>query len=294
MSVVVMTGGSSGLGAIAAQRLVAAGVDLLSAARAQGPQGARTLTLDLTKLDDVRAFATQVQQTLGATPIDALVLSAGGYVHGRTAEGYDATFVVNYLAHYLLLRLLWPRISDGGIVLLTTSGTHDPVEHTIIPPPRHANALWLAKPELDPQRDKASRAAAGRAYSSSKLCVVLTARGLAARSDTQARRIRAIAYDPGPTPGTGLMRGENALLRFVWGALAAPLRWLMRGTNTVEDAGGAPAELALGQARAPEGRVYAALRRGKLSWPEPSELARRDDLMTALWNDSASLVGLPA
>jgi hypothetical protein len=34
------------------------------------------------------------------------------------------------------------------------------------------------------------------------------------------------------------------------------------------------------------------LRRGELTWPDPSELARRDELMHALWRDSADLVGL--
>jgi hypothetical protein len=53
------------------------------------------------------------------------------------------------------------------------------------------------------------------------------------------------------------------------------------------------ADLALGVATPPNGRTYAALRRGRLTWPDPSELARRDDVAQALWNDSARLVGLP-
>jgi hypothetical protein len=58
-------------------------------------------------------------------------------------------------------------------------------------------------------------------------------------------------------------------------------------------AGGALADLALGKVHPPAGRVYTALRRGRITWPEPSELARRNDLMEALWQDSAALVGLP-
>ena len=52
------------------------------------------------------------------------------------------------------------------------------------------------------------------------------------------------------------------------------------------------AELALGTARPPAGRTYATLRRGHLTWPDPSTLALREDLMQALWRDSATLVGL--
>src|SRR5262245_26537052 len=293
MAVAVMTGGTSGLGAVAARRLVEANVDLLLGALGDGACSGRSIPLDLTKLDDVRGFAIAAERTLGSRTIDALLLNAGGYARGRTVDGYDATFVLNHLAHYLLIRLLWTRISDGGTVVLTTSGTHDPAEHTVVPPPRHANAEWLAKPELDPNRDRAPLAARGRAYSSSKLCVVLTARALRARTDTEARRIHVVAYDPGPTPGTGLVRDQGALVRFIWERLATPLRLVMRGANTIDAAGSALAGLALGTIRPPDGRVYASLRRGRLTWPMPSELARSDDLMNALWRDSARLVGLP-
>jgi NAD(P)-dependent dehydrogenase (short-subunit alcohol dehydrogenase family) len=132
----------------------------------------------------------------------------------------------------------------------------------------------------------------GRAYSSAKLCVVLTARALRARPDTEARRLHVIAYDPGPTPGTGLVRDQGALVRFVWERLGTPLRLIMRKANTIEVAGSTLAALALGTIRPPDGRVYAALRRGVLTSPPLSELARRDDIMNALWSDSAQLVGL--
>ena len=79
-------------------------------------------------------------------------------------------FAVNHLAHYLLLRLLLPKLAYGAKIVLTTSGTHDPAEKTIIPPPVHANAKMLAYPESDPDLDKNSTVAEGRAYSSSKLC----------------------------------------------------------------------------------------------------------------------------
>ena len=176
MTTIVMTGGTSGLGQLAASRILATpGTRLLLGARRPGPPAAETLPLDLTCLDGVRSFATAVGQRLGATPVDALVLNAGRSgrdTDGRTADGLETTFVVNHLAHYLLLRPLVPRAN--------------------------------------------SRKAAGRAL----------------------------------------------------------------------------AELALGRARPPAGRIYAALRRDQLTWPDPSELARRDELMHALWRDSAELVGL--
>lgn len=287
-----MTGGTSGLGAVTVRQILDDGHKLLLGVRKQSKVSQHTLPLDLTNLTQVRLFAEAVKRALEGTSIHALVLNAGGFARGCTVEGYEATFVVNHLAHYLLLRLLWEQMSVGGTVVLTTSGTHDPAERTVVPPPRHANALLLARPELDQDLDRSARTASAHAYAASKLCVVLTVRALAACDDARVRRLRVVAYDPGPTPGTGLVRDQRALLRFVWGPMAAPLRLLMRKANTIDDAGRTLYELALGKVRPPDGKVYAALRRGRLTYPEPSELARRDDLRDSLWRDSAQLVGL--
>jgi len=74
--------------------------------------------------------------------------------------------------------------------------------------------------------------------------------------------------------------------------LGWPLRRLNRNLNSRTAAGNTLADLALGLATPPTGRTYAALRRARLTWPDPSELARRDETARALWNDSAGLVGL--
>jgi NAD(P)-dependent dehydrogenase (short-subunit alcohol dehydrogenase family) len=296
MTTIVMTGGTSGLGQVAAGRMLAApGTRLLLGARRPGPPAAETLPLDLAHLDSVRSFAAAVGERLGATPIDALVLNAGrsGDADGRTADGFETTFAVNHLAHYLLLRLLLPRLAHHARIVLTTSGTHDPAQRAPLPPPRHATAYLLAHPELDPNHDRRPRAASGRAYTSSKLCVVLTARALAAQPEAQARQFTVVAYDPGRTPGTGLLRNHGLVLHALWQVLGSPLlRPLVPRANSRTAAGGALAELALGSARPPAGRIYAALRRGDLTWRDPSELARRDAVMQALWRDSAALVGL--
>jgi NAD(P)-dependent dehydrogenase (short-subunit alcohol dehydrogenase family) len=298
MTTIVMTGGTSGLGQVAADRLLATpATRLLLGTRRPGPPAAaaETLPLDLTRLDSVRSFAAAVSERLGATPIDALVLNAGrsGHADGRTVDGFETTFVVNHLAHYLLLRLLLPRLANQARIVLTTSGTHDPAQRAPLPPPRHADARLLARPELDPDRDQRPRTAGGRAYTASKLCVVLTARALAAQPEARARQLTMVAYDPGRTPGTGLLRNEGLVLRALWRVLGSPLlRPLVPRANSRKAAGGALAELALGRTRPPAGRTYAALRRGELTWPDPSELARRDELMHALWRDSATLVGL--
>jgi hypothetical protein len=85
-------------------------------------------------------------------------------------------------------------LSNGAKVILTTSGTHDPAEKTMIPPPVHADAFWLAHPDRDPGRNPSLSKAAGQAYSASKLCNLLTARGLKSSPEAIERRLRVIAF----------------------------------------------------------------------------------------------------
>ena len=248
----------------------------------------------------MRSFASTVERELGPAQINSLVLNAGLLFPNddtRSADGFEAAFAVIHLAHYLLLRLLLPRLAQGATVILTTGGTHDPAEKTIlgfiIAPPLHADARFLTHPERDANRDPHPLIAGRRTYSSSKLCNVLTARALANHPETTARRLIIIAYDPGHTPGTGLARNGNLAVKFLWKRLAPTLRLMLRGSNTPEAAGHTLAKLALGQIHPPSGKIYAALRNGIITWPDPSELARRDDVRDALWRDSGALVGLP-
>lgn len=77
-------------------------------------------------------------------------------------------------------------------------------------------------------------------------------------------------------------------------ALGRPLRRLNPHFNTRTAAGNTLADLVLGIARPPSGQTLASLRKGQLTWPEVSELARGDGVAQALWDDSGRLVGLPS
>lgn len=302
LGLVVMTGGTSGVGLFAARRLLGSCEALVLGTR-QSPalDGSISVPVDLRSLDNVRSFTREVERLADGRSIDALILNAGGgFPDGRSADGYELNFAVNHLAHYLLLRLLSPRLSNGATVILTTSGTHDPAEKTMIPPPVHADAFRLAHPDAfrlahpdrDPDRNPSPSKAAGQAYSASKLCNLLTARRLAASSDAIQRRLRVIAFSPGPTPGTGLVRDRGAVLSFTWRYVGPVLRLLMPRLNSPDDAGRALADLALGAASPPPGHIYALFERGSLIYPPPSELAHSDEAMEAMWRDSAVLAGL--
>jgi len=287
-----MTGVSSGIGRVAAERLTEQGHQVIAGACDLIPAKAvEARPLDLNNLDTVRAFAA----TLGTTQIDTLVLNAGvqGYdLKARTAQGFERTFGVNHLAHYLLARLLLTEIKDGGTLIFTTSSTHDPAERTAVPPPKHANAEWLAYPERDPHLDLRPIMAGLRAYSSSKLCNVMTARTLATHPDVLARRLRVFAYNPGLTPGTGLVRSAPFVVRRLFWPLLPFIQPFSRGMNSLVDAGRGLADLSDGTISS-QTATYCSLRKGKLTSPPPSTLAQDDAACTRLWRDSAAMVGLP-
>lgn len=286
---IIMTGATAGFGQFAAERLVAAGHDLTIGARGT-VSGAlagtvTTLPLDMDALANVRAFAS----ACGDAPIDVLILNAGLQLskQAKSADGFERTFAVNHLAHYLLLRLLADRLAPGARVILTGSGTHDPAEKTPVTPPVHADAERLAYPDRDPTAETSNRKAGFRAYSTSKLCNIMTAREGAKRLPG----FSFMSFDPGYVPHTGLGRDNPK-----WVATLASyiLPHLMKKdrSSTIPRSGTYLAELATEAKFADCHGDYWAVRSPDLVRLEPSALARDDAACTKLWDDSAAMVGL--
>jgi NAD(P)-dependent dehydrogenase (short-subunit alcohol dehydrogenase family) len=292
MTNIVMTGATTGIGAAAAQRLARPGVRLITGSRSgSGPSGAEVLPLDLASLASVNAFAGAVTAALAGGGIDALVLNAGGQrpdLDARSADGFELTFATNHLAHYLLLRRLAPLLNTGARVVITASGTHDPAENTGLPPPRHAEAFLLANPARDP--GVGGRFPGLHAYTASKLANVMTALVFAGSAEARDRRLVVTAYDPGLTPGTGLVRDQMWVVRTLVWPLLPLLQPFRSGMNSLDAAGRGLADLATTEVP-PPGRVYASLRKARLTWPDPSELARDPVAAAKLWAESADLVG---
>jgi NAD(P)-dependent dehydrogenase (short-subunit alcohol dehydrogenase family) len=289
MKTVVMTGGTAGFGAFAAKRISdMPDTKLILGARDTKNSSIDALPLDLARLANVRSFGQALTKKLDGAKIDVLILNAGaqfGNTKQRTEDGFESTFAINHLAHYLLLRLLTPSLAQNATVVITTSDVHDPKMNPLGPKTLDPEAL--AHPE-----GKGKGFIPGfRAYSSSKLCDLLTARAFEVSTDAQKNGLRVIAYNPGLTPDTSLYRAWPW-----WGRLMMASASLVRplaGINTIEQAGNAIADLGLGMIVPPTGRIYASLVKGKLTWPDPSELAQSDAAMKELWVESAHLVGLP-
>lgn len=137
---VVITGGNAGIGKETAIALARDGARVIFASRdaargtaalgeiveRSGSTAVEVMPLDLASLASVRAFATAV---LDATDrIDVLVNNAGLLQQHRseTADGFETTFGVNHLGHFLLTDLLRERLvaSAPARVVVVSSNAH--------------------------------------------------------------------------------------------------------------------------------------------------------------------------
>lgn len=288
---IVMTGATAGFGLYAATKLADAGHELLIGARNPDTPPdelagrAEFLRLDLDSLSNVRAFAA----SLGQGPIDRLVLNAGLQLAkpAKSADGIERTFAVNHLAHFLLLHLLADRLAPGARVIFTGSGTHDPAEKTPVTPPIHANAEYLAFPERDPQCETRERQAGFRAYSSSKLCNIMTVREGALRMPQQ----NFLAFDPGYVPHTGLGRDNPKWIATIVSYIL-PLMMKKDRSSSIPRSGQYLADLVLQPQYGDASGSYWAVRSPDFVRIEPSELARNAAACKTMWDDSLRMAGL--
>ncbi|BCJ64226.1 SDR family NAD(P)-dependent oxidoreductase [Polymorphospora rubra] len=139
MGLIMITGASDGLGralagTLAAQghRLVVHGRDETRLAEVAAATGARAIRADLSSLADVRQLAARVHAEYDR--LDVLVNNAGvgfgpaGEPRQLSADGHELRLAVNYLAPYLLSRLLLPllrRAAPARIVNVASIGQAD-------------------------------------------------------------------------------------------------------------------------------------------------------------------------
>jgi NAD(P)-dependent dehydrogenase (short-subunit alcohol dehydrogenase family) len=187
----VITGATSGIGAVAAETLAAQGATIVFIAR-DPARGAATLArlqaiapgadhrvhhADLSSIAQTRRAAAEIAL---ATPcIDLLINNAGMVEEARTitAEGLELTFATNHLAPFTLTCCLRGRLAENARIITTSSVMH----------------AWgrLDFDDLQMRR----RFHWIRAYSNSKLCNVLFTRALAGR--LAGSRRTANCFHPG-------------------------------------------------------------------------------------------------
>jgi NAD(P)-dependent dehydrogenase (short-subunit alcohol dehydrogenase family) len=127
-SVIVITGGNSGIGKEAAVALAGLGATTVITARNQakgqaaldeirdrsGSDTAQVRALDLGDFASISAFSAEFHEQFDR--LDVLVNNAGAILTQRqvTAQGFETTFGVNHLGHFLLTDLLLDRLQSSA------------------------------------------------------------------------------------------------------------------------------------------------------------------------------------
>ncbi len=273
----VITGGTSGIGEVAAEALAGMGARLVLIARdparaeatlerlrAKGPQATHRVHLaDLSLMSETRRVAAEIA---AAEPrIDVLINNAGAMFGTRrvTPEGLELTFATNHMSYFLLTHGLRERLlaAAPSRVINTASAAH-----------RRAT--------LDFDDLQSSRNYRGfMVYSRSKLCNILYTRELARRS-----------------AGTGL--AANCLhpgfvaTRFA-DASGGLFSWVVRASKKVfaisVEKG---AETLIYLASSPEVATVSGAYFHECRPATPTRAAQDDAAARRLWEETARLAGL--
>ncbi|WP_135853449.1 SDR family oxidoreductase [Halorussus salinus] len=284
--VVLLTGGTSGIGREAALRLAdrgctvlftgrdrEAGAEVRSAVRDAHPDGdGEFYRADFADFEEVRRLAREVRADYDR--LDALVNNAGtSQSERRTAEGVEFTFAVNHLAPFLLTNLLSSRLRESAParVVTTSSALHEDGS--------------LADLEAVVRGDEFDGL---DAYADSKLANVLFTRELAARLDGTG--VTANCVHPGWIPNTDLVRNATGFSKLFTSAAALVASVAPVGPfESVEGAAEALVYLVTSDEVADVSGAYfdRKERSAAASAADDADLRRR------LWERSAELVGLP-
>ena len=189
---VVITGATSGIGAVAAERLAEKGATILFiardraraeatlqrlAARSNAPH--RFYEADLSRLAEMKRVGAQIA---GDSPrVDVLINNAGAMFSSRrvTADGLEMTFALNHMSYFVLTAALLDKLkaSAPARIVSTASAAHQG-----------------AKLDFDDLQGEKNYSGF-RAYGRSKLCNILFTRELTRR--LQGTGVTANCLHPG-------------------------------------------------------------------------------------------------
>lgn len=134
---VVITGATSGIGEVAADRLAGKGERIVFIARdsARGEETLKHLRAisdgdhklhlaDLARLSEMKRVAAEIAAS--EPSIDILVNNAGAMFNRRkiTEDGLEMTFALNHMAYFVITNLLLTKMSAGARIVSTASDAH--------------------------------------------------------------------------------------------------------------------------------------------------------------------------
>jgi NAD(P)-dependent dehydrogenase (short-subunit alcohol dehydrogenase family) len=303
MRTVVITGANVGIGFAAAKYLTALpGLHVLLACRDERKANAAIASvrqsvpyaqvgfvpLDLFSLASVRRLAGELA-SMTIPPIGGLILNAGGInLKAKslefTEDGFERTFQLNFLGHFLLANLLIKRMAAQARIIYVSSDLHDPAATRMgkMLPPRYGPVRDLAL-----GTGTATRLKPMARYGTAKMYAVMTAYELDRKLQEAGRTITVNSWSPGVVPTTQAGRGMSPILKLIMMS-----HWFVNfmgsHRSTEEEAGRALGGL-LTDAKYSglSGRYFDGFRE------IPSSVESQDKSKArSVWEQSARLVGL--
>ncbi|CEH05891.1 MAG: SDR family NAD(P)-dependent oxidoreductase [Propionibacterium sp.] len=269
--VVVVTGGSGGVGAAAARELAERGDQVVVVGRnARRTQlvaneiGAQHFLVDYADLNDVRRLADDLRNNLDH--IDVLANNAGGIIPHRelSLDGNEMTLQVNHLAPFLLTNLLIDKLEESHASVIGTSS----VAH---------RAARLNMRDLQLKKGWS----AWRAYANSKLMNVLFTRELHHRYSLKG--ISSACFHPGIV--------ASSFAHDLPGPMGLFYRSRIGHRMMVSPEHAARTLVFLAQGRPPRDWI-SGMYYNDSEPVRPSRKARNRKLADQLWTVSAQMVGL--
>ncbi|MEJ0024548.1 MAG: SDR family oxidoreductase [Rhizomicrobium sp.] len=274
---IVVTGGTSGIGEVAAIRLAQQGARIVLVARDRAradatlaklktanPAAAHTVHLaDLSAIAEMKRVAGEIAAAEPA--IDVLINNAGAVFTTRqeSVDGLEMTFAVNHMAYFVVTNVLLPNLkaTSGARIVSTASTAH--------------RAAKLDFADLQLKKGFSTF----RAYGNSKLCNILFTRELARRLDVTG--VTANCLHPG---GVNTRFGSNN------GGVTGVLFKIAMGIFGISPEEGAKTIIHLASSR--DVATISGEYFYKCKVAEPTLAAQDDDAAKRLWDVSAKLAGL--
>jgi NAD(P)-dependent dehydrogenase (short-subunit alcohol dehydrogenase family) len=274
--VVVITGGTSGIGQVSAEALAAKGARIVLVARSKN-RGEATLARlreiapgqghsihygDVSLLVDLHRLAKEIGS---AQPrIDVLINNAGAMFGQRqiTPDGLELTFATNHMSYFILSNGLREQLAAAGTARIINTSSH---------------AHYRGKIDFDDlQLERGYKSFP--AYCASKLCNVLFTRVLARR--LAASGVTANSLHPGFV-NTRFGDQSGGWIGRIFGVMKLMAISPAKGAETI-----------IYLASSHEVAKTSGLYFYKCKPVEPSKLAQDDVVADRLWSETAKLAGI--
>lgn len=172
--------------------------------------------LDLFSLSSVRRFPEALAKT-HSRPISGLVLNAGGINMKAkslefTEDGFERTFQLNFLGHFLLTNVLFPQMATPARVVFVSSDLHDPAATKMgkVMPPRYGPVEDLAR-----GTGTAAKLKPMARYATAKMYAMMAAYQLDRKLRATKRSVTVNSWSPGVIPTTQAGRHVHPVLKII-------------------------------------------------------------------------------